>query len=106
MAEKVLENKYESIETIESGPNLDRVKSHGPYKKCTPWLRLSYRIAVGFICQVCHKHEDLVGELEIHRMKPGNEGGTYVPNNSKVCCNKCHEILNSAQRIASGTQSR
>jgi hypothetical protein len=97
------ENKQ--IETF-SEPNLDRVKTHGPYKKCPEWLKLCYRTAVGFICETCHKHEDLVGKLEPHRTKPGSEGGDYRPSNTKMNCHKCHEILNSAQRIANGNQSR
>jgi len=55
-------------------------------------------------CEVCKK-EFILEDLEIHRIKPGCEGGTYEDfKNLKVVCYKCHEILNSAQRMAIGVQ--
>ena len=59
--------------------------------KCQEWLKKAYRKAVKYICEECHKHEDQVGTLEIHRVKRGNKGGDYRPNNCKIVCKKCHK---------------
>jgi hypothetical protein len=42
-------------------------------------------------CQDCHKHQDEVGTLEIHRMTRGVDGGLYIPQNIKVLCKECHD---------------
>lgn len=59
---------------------------------------------VNFICEDCKKHERKVGELQSHRIRPGDEGGTYEHRNIKMVCKKCHDIFSSAQRIARGIQ--
>lgn len=54
-------------------------------------------------CEECKDGKTLsLEELEIHRNKPGDEGGTYEHRNCKIVCKKHHEILNSAQRMARG----
>ncbi len=60
------------------------------YKKCPEWLKLAYKRATKFTCEHCGKvfKED---ELEIHRIKQGNQGGTYRPGNCKVLCKKDHK---------------
>ncbi|MDD5332076.1 MAG: HNH endonuclease [Candidatus Nanoarchaeia archaeon] len=49
------------------------------------------REMVNFRCQDCHKHQDEVGTLEIHRMIRGVDGGLYIPQNCKVLCKECHD---------------
>ena len=48
----------------------------------------------------CNKHEDKVGKLEPHRIRKGRDGGTYEHRNIKMVCSKCHDIYESADRIA------
>ena len=55
-------------------------------------------------CEECGK-KFLSSELEIHRIRPGNQGGTYHFRNLKVLCFKCHNLFSSADRIAMGIQS-
>lgn len=47
---------------------------------------------VNFHCEDCHKHQNEVGTLEIHRMKRGAEGGKYIPSNIRVLCKSCHDL--------------
>lgn len=56
-------------------------------------------------CEECKKKFPL-SKIEIHRIRPGNEDGTYEHRNCMVLCKKCHEIFTSAQRIANGVQER
>jgi 5-methylcytosine-specific restriction endonuclease McrA len=51
------------------------------------------RELVKFKCQVCKNDEKEVGELEVHRIKRGNIGGEYVPNNLMMVCKSCHREL-------------
>jgi len=53
--------------------------------------KLVLRELVNFTCQGCNKHEKEVGKLEVHRMKRGNAGGKYTPNNILMLCNECHK---------------
>jgi len=46
---------------------------------------------VDYTCEGCNKHEEIVGTLEVHRIKRGNSGGLYTLNNIKMACNKCHK---------------
>lgn len=55
---------------------------------------------VDFTCEECHKHEDEVSTLQPHRIKKGRDGGLYKLNNIKMICSKCHDIIESADRIA------
>ena len=52
-------------------------------------------------CEICGKKFSIM-DLEIHRIRPEDEGGTYEHRNCKVVCRKHHEVLSSAQRIARG----
>jgi hypothetical protein len=54
--------------------------------------KLVLRRMVCFKCQDCHKHEDEVGKLEVHRIKRGADGGLYIPQNIKMLCKSCHDI--------------
>ncbi len=56
---------------------------------------------VDFVCEGCKKKFEL-NEFEIHRIHPGDEGGTYEFRNCKVLCKKCHKMFTSAQNIARG----
>ncbi len=53
------------------------------------------RELVDFTCQKCHKHEEKVGTLQLHRIKRGNQGGLYVPNNILVICKTCHKKIHA-----------
>lgn len=55
------------------------------------------------ICEECHK-EFPTENLEIHRIRPGNQGGTYHFRNCRVLCKKCHDYISSADRLAMGIQ--
>jgi 5-methylcytosine-specific restriction endonuclease McrA len=52
-------------------------------------------------CENCRKRFKL-HELEIHRIRPGDVGGTYEFKNCMVLCKECHKIFTSAQSIARG----
>jgi len=55
-----------------------------------PKQKLVLRELVNFTCQGCHKKEEEVGTLEAHRIRPGNQGGEYTPNNIQMLCHECH----------------
>jgi len=55
------------------------------------------REMVNFTCQHCHYHEDKVGVLSPHRIKRGNAGGEYVPNNILMICYECHKKLHGGE---------
>jgi len=57
-----------------------------------PKQKLVLRELVNFTCQSCHKSEAFVGTLEVHRIKEGNKGGEYTPNNILMLCKKCHKL--------------
>lgn len=59
---------------------------------------------VDFTCEQCHKSEDIVGTLQPHRIHKGRDGGKYTLNNIKMLCTNCHDIIESADRIAIGIQ--
>jgi len=46
-----------------------------------------------FTCEQCGKHEEEVGNLEIHRMIRGNQGGKYLASNCKCFCKNCHKLF-------------
>lgn len=60
-------------------------------KKLTEKQKQVLREIVEFICQECHKHEKIVGKLEIHRIRRGYAGGEYIPLNIKLICKNCHK---------------
>ena len=59
--------------------------------KLTEKQKQILRELVEFTCEGCHKPEEKVGKLEVHRIKRGNIGGKYIPRNIKMICNKCHK---------------
>ena len=59
----------------------------------TKTQKQAYIDAVDRTCQHCGLSEQEVGSLEIHRMKRGEHGGTYAPNNCLVLCRGCHLML-------------
>lgn len=44
-----------------------------------------------YTCEQCKKVFKL-GELQIHRIKRGNQGGNYEHRNCKILCKKCHQL--------------
>jgi len=48
---------------------------------------------VDFKCEGCRLHEDDIGKLQVHRIKRGHKGGTYVPHNVKMLCVSCHKAI-------------
>lgn len=69
--------------------------------RLTPKKKIILRIFVDYTCQNCHKHEEEVGTLEPHRIKPKGE---YSLNNIKMVCFKCHDKLGSVLRKSYGIQ--
>jgi len=55
------------------------------------------REMVNCTCQVCEKTQLQTGKLQPHRIKRGNAGGLYVPNNILMVCEKCHKRLHSRE---------
>lgn len=63
------------------------------YSKCPDWLKLAYRKSAMFKCESCGKHEREVGVLQIHRIRRGSNGGTYIPHNCELLCSNCHKLM-------------
>jgi hypothetical protein len=70
------------------------------FKKCPGWLKVKLIEAANAKCQECKK----TGDLEIHRILRGNQGGLYtvVPLGSKYCnckvvCKKCHKKFHRSE---------
>lgn len=51
--------------------------------------KLILKEMVNFKCQLCK----LKKPLEFHRIKRGNKGGEYTPNNILIICEECHKEL-------------
>jgi 5-methylcytosine-specific restriction endonuclease McrA len=66
-------------------------------KKLTGFQKLALREMVEFKCQQCRKHEKEVGTVEPHRIKRGNAGGEYIPNNILMLCKNCHDEFHSGE---------
>lgn len=49
------------------------------------------REMIDFICEECHKHEEVVGTLQPHRLTRGFDGGKYEYRNLKMVCKSCHK---------------
>jgi len=47
---------------------------------------------VEYRCQIC-KNVFTSNQLEIHRIKRGEHGGKYEPNNILVLCSECHNMI-------------
>ena len=67
-----------------------KIQSEEEMPSLTEKQKLVLREMVNFTCQYCHKHEEEVGTLHIHRIREGNKGGEYVPNNLLLICKNCH----------------
>jgi len=66
-------------------------------KKISPSEKEVYRKMVNNKCQGCKIHEDEVGQLQAHRIKRGNKGGTYAPNNVLMLCTECHKVMHQGE---------
>ena len=71
----------------------------------TPKQRLALIVFNQYCCEICRNLGIVIPlppeELEIHRIRPGADGGTYESHrNLMVICSKHHEILSSALRKA------
>ena len=66
------------------------------YSICPEWLKECYKKANFFTCQNCH-NKFVPIELQIHRIKRGNRGGLYVPNNCVCLCIKCHKKIHERE---------
>ena len=55
------------------------------------------RAYIGYKCEECKRHEDKCGKLEVHRIKRGNEGGTYILRNVKFLCSLCHKLYHGGE---------
>ena len=47
---------------------------------------------VNYTCEMCNKVYKL-NKLSIHRIRRGNQGGTYEFRNCKVLCMECHKKI-------------
>ena len=73
------------------------------YDKLEPWIKDNYYRASNGKCTVCNK-EITIHQMEIHRVKRGNQGGYYTlchlknpKQNCKPVCKDCHKILHSGE---------
>jgi len=66
-------------------------------KRLTKKQKEILRQLVNFKCQNCKKSEKEVGELHVHRIRRGFQGGEYVPNNIMMLCEKCHREFHSGE---------
>lgn len=79
----LLDNEIvQDLKSIQSGQEMQNT--------LTERQKLVLREMVKFTCQYCHKTEDATGTLHIHRIREGNRGGEYVPNNILLICKECH----------------
>lgn len=51
---------------------------------------------VNFTCEQCKKKFELK-DLECHRIRRGNVGGTYEHRNVKILCKSCHKKYHSGE---------
>lgn len=51
---------------------------------------------VDFTCELCKK-KFYFYELEIHRLKRGNAGGTYEHRNVQILCKSCHRLIHGGE---------
>lgn len=74
------------------------------FSTCPNWLKRKYLEAANYKCQRCGSKSN----LEIHRIKRGNNGGLYTvcplnhpDNNIKVVCSECHRLFhgNESRRV-------
>ena len=61
-------------------------------KRLTNSIRIALRKMVNNECEYCHKKEEIVGTLQVHRITRGIKGGEYLPSNIKLICMRCHKL--------------
>ena len=66
-------------------------------KKLTEYKKDLLRQFVDRICENCHKHENEVGTLQVHRIRRGCQGGLYELRNVKIICEKCHKVFHQRE---------
>jgi len=49
---------------------------------------------VDYKCEQCKKIFK-VEKLEVHRIRRGNQNGTYEHRNCKILCKKCHQLYHT-----------
>jgi len=74
------------------------------FKKLPEWVRKKYFEVIKGECQLCHK-KMLYKDMEVHRIKSGQEGGLYTlcklnhkEQNCKFIHSWCHKLLESNKR--------
>jgi len=55
------------------------------------------RELTNFTCENCGEKEDKCGKLQPHRLTRGVLGGTYVPSNVKMYCDRCHKDMHGGE---------
>jgi hypothetical protein len=82
-------------------PIYDTDKGVVYFEKFPDWVRDKYHQTIGGKCQMCSK-EISKYQMEIHRVKRGNEGGKYTlcklnhpKQNCKFLCKDCHSALHA-----------
>jgi predicted nuclease with TOPRIM domain len=55
------------------------------------------RKLVRYTCEMCHRKEEEVGILRIHRIIRGNSGGEYTLRNIRILCLECHHKVHSGE---------
>ena len=48
---------------------------------------------VDYCCEICGKHESVVGELIPHRIQRGVDNGEYILRNIKMVDSDCHKKI-------------
>lgn len=49
------------------------------------------RLKAGYCCQICGISESETGRsLDVHRIKPDDQGGNYIDGNVIALCRSCH----------------
>jgi len=62
-------------------------------KKCPAWLRKSYISEINY-CE----ETGVIYDLEIHRIKRGNRGGLYTPDNVKILTKERHKLHHAMEK--------
>lgn len=62
-------------------------------KRLPRWLKKAYLQDINY----CEHNGCKEKNLEVHRIKRGNKGGLYTPENIKICCKKHHKAYHSKE---------
>jgi hypothetical protein len=46
-------------------------------------------------CKFCNQNDHCT--LQVHRIKPGSEGGEYTDHNTITCCSCCHNKIHAGR---------